>query len=132
MFVCALVGGAFYYFLAYFWAYFPDINPIFRGLISCCSATSWFRPTLLAHDIFINILLSIPLALFIVKLKPKNVWMYVLSAVLTIFVAGHHHLLFSADVNWQISDISLGWGMELYSLPIAILLITFLGKSETT
>ena len=48
------------------------------------------------------------------------------------FFAGHHHLLFSPELDMHLSDIALGWGMELYSLPIAVLLITFLGGRESS
>ena len=83
---------------------------------------------LLAHDIFVNVLLSIPLALFIARLKPKSIWVCVLFSVITIFVIGHYHLFFSKDYVWQLSDIALGWGMELYSLPIAMLVVVLLAK----
>lgn len=128
----AVAGGCFYYVLVYFWAYFPNVNPLFQGLLSCCAGTAWIRPVIWIQDVLINILLCFPLALFIFKLKPNSVWLCAICAVLSIFVLGNYHLFTPDYTGWHVRDLAIGWAMGIFPLPVAMILLILWGKRENT
>jgi len=116
----ALAGIIFYQGLMYFWAHFPNVNPFFHWLLSCCAGSPWFRPVVLVHDIFINVLLCLPLGLFLIALKPANLWLCAAMAIVPSYVLRSYHFLTPEYSGWHVSDFALGWAMELFSLPITI------------
>ena len=120
--ICTAAGLLFFYLLRIFWGYFPDINPIFKGLLSCCAGSVWFSPVIHGQDILVNILLCLPLAYLIRKLEPQVLWLYLTSAVLPSFVFYNYHLFTPAYSGWTATDFAFGWSVQLLCLPIALAL----------
>ena len=120
-----IAGIMFYYVLMYFWGYFPNINPLFQWLLSCCAGTNWIRPVIWIQDILINIALCIPLAYFLLKLRPKNILLSAIFAIIPIIFLGSYHLMTPEYSGWHISDFAAGWVMQIFSLLVAILLLKY-------
>ncbi len=130
--ISVLLGAGFYYLLIYFWGYFPNVNPLFQWLLSCCAEAVWFRPVIYLQDIVINILLCVPLALIIFRLKPINIWVCAFFTVLPIFFLGSYHLFIPELAHFNLRHFAMGWVMELFSLPAAMLVLILMGKHENT
>ena len=128
----AVLGFVFFYLVKLFWGYFPNINPITNWLLSCCASKSWVTMVIQAHDIFINILLCIPLAIYLANLKSSYLWLNTAFAVIPSFLYSNYHLLQSGYSGWEISDFAFGWSIELLCLPIALLTLLFWTKRENT
>ena len=128
----AALGFVFFYLVKLFWGYFPNINPITKWLLSCCASNSWVTMVIQIHDIFINILLCIPLAIFLTNLKPSYLWLNVTFAVIPSFLYSNYHLLQPEYSGWEITDFAFGWSIELLCLPIALLILLFRAKRENT
>ena len=127
-----LLGFVFFYLVKLFWGYFPNINPITNWLLSCCASKPWVTMVIHVHDIFINILLCIPLAIFFLKLKSNYLWLNVAFAVIPSFLYGNYHSFQSDHSGWGISDFAFAWSIELLCLPIALLTLLFWVKRENT
>ena len=132
IFLSAIVGFIYFYAVKVFWAYFPNVNPITNALLSCCAADYWVRSAIVVHDIIINILLCIPLAIFLIKLTSEKFWLLVMAAVIPSFIYSSFHLFQPEYSGWNVSNFALGWSVELLCLPLASLLILFWGKRENT
>jgi hypothetical protein len=128
----AVVGFLYFYAVKVFWGYFPNVNPLTNWLFSCCAASSWVIPVIHLHDIIINILLCIPLAIFLIKLRAKQLWLLVIAALVPNFIYGYYHLLQPEYSGWNVSDFTFGISIDLLCLPLATLLIFFLTKREHT
>lgn len=133
--ISVLLGAGFYYLLIYFWTYFPNVNPLFQWLLSCCTRAIWFRPVIFLQDLFINILLWVPLAFIIFRLKPINIWACAFFTVLPISFLGGYDLftLFALELPYvDISYFAMVWVTNLFSLPAAMLVLILIGKHENT
>ena len=124
--ISAIASFIYFYAIKVFWGYFPNINPITNGLFSCCAASSWILSTIYVHDIIINILLCIPLAVFLIKLNTELLWLIVIVALIPSFIYGSYHLLLPEYAGRNVSDFAFGWSIELLCLPIALLLMQML------
>lgn len=124
----AFVGFIYFNGIQLFWGYFPDINPVFQALLACCASSNWLTSAVYVHDVLINVLLLIPLALFIVKLNVEPVWFFILTAIVPNFVLGLYPLFNSVFFDSDLSIYFPGWAVELLCLPIAFLLLTLWRK----
>ena len=115
----AFSGITYFYCVILFWGFFPNVNPITQGLLSCCAASNWLTPTVYVHDLLINTLIFIPLAIFLKKVCDEPIWFYVVISLVSGFV--FQGLL--AGFTTHIPALT----MELLCLPIAYLL-TNLGR----
>ena len=130
--ISAIVGFIYFYLVKIFWGYFPNINPITNGLLSCCAAEPWIRSVIYIHDLLINALLCVPLAIFIYRLKPQKISLCVAAAIIPSFAFGSYHLFHPELWGTDLSIYVSGWLLELLCLPIALLLILFWVKRENT
>ena len=132
IFLSAIAGFIYFYTVKIFWSYFPNVNPITNGLLSCCAADSWVRSAIHVHDIIINIFLCIPLAIFLIKLKSEKLWLLVIAALIPSFVYGSFHLFQPEYSGWNVNDFAFGWSVELLCLPLVSFLILLSVKREST
>ena len=132
IFLSAIAGFIYFYTVKIFWSYFPNVNPITNGLLSCCAADSWVRSAIHVQDIIINIFLCIPLAIFLIKLKSEKLWLLVIAALIPSFVYGSFHLFQPEYSGWNVNDFAFGWSVELLCLPLVSFLILLSVKREST
>ena len=132
IFLSTIVGFIYLYAVKLLWAYIPNINPITSWLFSCCASEPWFLSAIKAQDIIINILLCIPLAIFLIKLKSEQPWLLVFAALIPSFIFSNIHLFQPEYSGWNLSHFAFSWSIELLCLPIALVLTTFLANRENT
>jgi hypothetical protein len=117
------MGAAYHIPLVWFWGYFPDWNPITLTLFDCCTDNRFFLPAIHFHDFIVNILLYLPLAYFILQLRPAKSWLYLVSALAPVVMWDYQNFLFPPywPTNWVI--YMPGLFKELTCLPIAFFLL---------
>jgi len=116
--LAAIIGFTFYYSLTSFWAYFPNWNPFFEYLLSCCAAEPYIKSVLFVQDLLINSLLSLIPAYFLLKLSHKNLFLVLCFAVIPSFIFNNYHLLTLEFQGLSHSMFLTGWFFELVLLPL--------------
>lgn len=119
------------FLLAWCWAYIAMYSPIPRLLTEIgLSGTSW-RVVLWLLDMLTNIVLTLPAAYLLTRLRPRNFPLYVATAVLPMFI-WQSRLVFFGEidprVNWTV--FVPGWAMELLMFPLAVALVVMLRRSR--
>lgn len=133
-FGAAVLGAAFAYVAAYFWAYYVVENPINDYLLETLAKQGRRTEFLLAtyaHDSVVNFLIAVPFAIGMANLPPGNKWGYLGIAVSSAFALAYGNalinihfwqILFSSDHAWA------GLLVFLLSLPAAYLVATLLRR----
>jgi hypothetical protein len=117
--------------IAWCWAYIAMYSPIPRFLVDLgLAGTSW-RAALWLIDMLINIALTLPAAFLLTRLRPRNLPLYVVAAVLPMFI-WQSRLVFFGEIDPRVSLTAFvpGWAMELLVLPLAIALLVVLRRSR--
>jgi hypothetical protein len=104
------------------WRYIPN-NPFTQWLFHTLPGTGWFYPIIRIQDLLISIVLALPLAAIIYYLRPKQYYLYLAIALLPSFLWNNSVWLGHPYFGDHWGSIVLGWGVELSSIPIALLLI---------
>ena len=132
--VAAVLGAAFAYIAAYFWAYYVFDNPINDYLLETLAKQGQRTEFLLAtyaHDFVINFLIALPFAIGVANLPPGNKWGYVGVAVLSAFALAYWDALLNVHF-WQILFSSnhawAGLFVFILSLPAAFLVAILLQR----
>lgn len=131
--LAVLAGGLLYFSLSrVIWGQLPEYNPLFQWLLNCCSSESWFRNLVYTQDLIINIILALPLGYLIFIIKPGKPLLFLALAVLPGFVLGTYHLLTPEYSSENYRIFFPGWFLELFSVPIAFLLILGINRVRNT
>ncbi|WP_457095883.1 hypothetical protein [Lysobacter sp. P5_B9] len=123
--VAVLVGLAQAYFLLLCWAYIGAYSPLPRWLIGLGLHGPSLRAVVLVIDFLTSVILCIPAALVLLRLRPAKIWLYLALAVVPSFVWLNYHLVGTSNLGGFV----LGWLPELLALPGAAWLLHFLGIS---
>jgi hypothetical protein len=121
--VALLLGVAQAYFLIFCWTYVATYSPLLPWLISHGFRGAALHAVVYPVDFLTSVLLSVPAALVLVKLRPARLWLYLVFAVVPAFIwlnrdaAGDQ--LFAA--SWALSI--LNFATELLALPVAAVLL---------
>ncbi len=123
MSLAAIVGAFHTYLIIWAWAYIVVYTPLPEWLISQGVTGPSFKISLFPADLLTNMLLSIPAAYVLCKLRPAKLWVYLLVALLPGFLWQYHLVLgdFALIQNWQI--YLPGAALALLPLPATALLI---------
>jgi CBS domain containing-hemolysin-like protein len=124
--VAALVVGVIHFrLLLLFWAYWAAINPLPHVLIKQLEMGKHYRWVLHPSDFLTSVLLCIPLALLLIGLMPRRLYLYTCLAVLPSFAWSALPLVGSS--LWSFAPITLFYGLvgELLMVPTAIGIATF-------
>lgn len=130
LFFSTVLGFLSFYLIELLWTYIPDVNPITNSLFACCASSVWLWSAIQIHDVLINIILCIPLAIFLVILKPDNIWLNVAFAIIPSFIVGNYHLFQAEYSAWSFSNFAFAWSVQLFCLPLAVLLVIVWSKRE--
>ena len=132
--VAALLGAAFAYVGACFWAYYAVDNPINDYLLETLAKQSRrteFLLTTYGHDFIVNFFIAVPFAIGLTNLPPGNKWGYLGIAVFSAFALAYWdallniqfwHILFDSEHAWA------GLLVFVLSLPAAYVIATYLRK----
>ena len=117
-----LIGMAHTYLIILCWAYIAMYTPLTQWLIGQGMSGSGFRIVLFATDFIISVLLSLPAALFICKLRPRKLFVYLALAVLPGFFWQYSNVLGDLRLlqDWRYLPGALS---ALFMLPVAVFIV---------
>ena len=119
------------------WAYLPRYNPITQWILDTYAGVNkgLYYTLIFANDIIVNLLLALPVAYIITRIRPDRRWLYVAAIVLAMFVWDYRIVLFERrDFFDFISSSALALvGLALYVsyLPFTLFCITKLSNPES-
>ena len=119
----ALAGAIYFLLLGQAWTYIARYLHTTTWLAVKFQHAEWLYVVLFLHDFLLNIVLAIPLALFICTLRPKSYLSYLVVAILPSVFWGHKHWLFDVDLNSYWLLMVPGLITELFCIPIALIVI---------
>ncbi len=120
------------------WAYLPSHNPITKWFLETYAGSNEAMYYLLIsiHDTVVNILLALPFAFLISKIRPDRRWLYVTASVLVIFLWEYRLVLFVSRDFLTFINIH---GQALFGvistwliLPFTMLLLTLAQRTSST
>ncbi|WP_457098136.1 hypothetical protein [Lysobacter sp. P5_B9] len=123
--VALLVGLAQHFVLLFCWAYIAAYSPLPRWLVELGLRGSAFRAILLPADFITSVVISLPAAYALLKLRPNKLWLYLLFAVIPSFVWQNFGLIGDPMLGQFPGMIALDWAAELFALPVAALILGF-------
>jgi hypothetical protein len=118
-----LIGIVQMYLLTFSWAYIAIYSPLTHWLIELGLRGFAFRAVLFPLDFVTNVLLCLPAAFVIYKLRPRHLLAYLAVAVLPVFLWQNRILLGDATFVQSWALYAPGWVYELLPLPVAALII---------
>ncbi len=132
--IAIVIGTAQMFLLTVYWAYIGVYSPVFLWLNDLGLQGLSLRVVIFLIDFFTNVLLSLPAAYVINKLRPKSIWLYLAVAVLPVFVFTNWLLIteparLTQFVPWY--TYVPGWIFGLAVLPVAVLIVHRLTKHST-
>jgi hypothetical protein len=122
--ISVAVGLAQMYLLLFCWAYIGAYSPMLGWLSSLGLHGSAVRAAIFPFDLLASIVLCIPAALVLLRLRPAKIWLYLTLAVVPSFMWLNRQLVGAPNLG----DFVLGWLPELLALPAATWLVRFVGK----
>lgn len=120
----AFISGLIYiYLMKLFWGYLPLVNPITHYLLDEFAGSAWYGRLVYIHDIIVNTMLSIPLAMILLKLRPSTLPLYILVALLPSFILYNYHLLNPENYSGNFAIFVPGWVLGYLTPFIALLIV---------
>ncbi|MGY0561339.1 hypothetical protein ACW7G2_11550 [Luteimonas sp. A277] len=120
--IALLLGVVHFYLLLRFWGLWAAQNPLPSFLITDAGMGEAYRWVLYPVDFLTSVLLSVPLAIILLRLRPSRIWLYVVLAVLPYFAYSNAHLVGDPILGQLLPAFAFGWVMELLIVPAAVLL----------
>ena len=118
-----VLGLAQSYFLLLCWAYIAVHTPLPRWLIDLGLRGDAFRAVLLPVDFLTSVVISLPAAFALVKLRPARLALYLPLAVVPSFVWLNLGLIGDPMLGQFAGPVVLGWLPELFALPVAVWIV---------
>ena len=118
------------------WTYLPRHNPITQWLLDTYAGPSseLYYALVFVHDAIVNVLLALPVAYLITRIKPDRRWLYIAAFVLAMFVWDYRVVLFERrdffDFIFSSGRTSTGFVLYVSYLPAAMLCVSVLGTSK--
>ncbi len=122
--VGALAGGLAQTYLAlHCWDSIGVYSPVVRWLFDFGLRTKGIYSVLYPLDPLTNVLINMPAAWVLTRLRPERVRLYLIAAVIPSFVWLNRSLANVSFPNPHAGLTAWGWLLELSSLPIAVWLV---------
>jgi hypothetical protein len=122
--IAVAVGLAQTYFLLFCWAYIGAYSPMLGWLAGLGLHGSAVRAVIFPFDFLTSVVLCIPAAFVLLRLRPAKIWLYLALAVIPSFIWLNRQLVGAPNLG----GFALGWLPELFALPAAAWLAQFIGK----
>lgn len=117
-----------WYFLALSWAYISAYSPVAAWLSSSGMFGAALPAGLWLLDLLASIILSLPVAFVVLKLRPSKLWLYLLLVVVPGFLWLNRGAFVSPYFGQFAWSFAAGWVQQLLALPLAALLLrSFIG-----
>ena len=125
--VAALVGIAQFLLVTSFYAYSPVPNLLLQFTLDIGARGSAFFALNRGASFAINVLMTLPAAFILLKLRPRLIWLYLVVATVPMFV-WESRLVFFGELDPRVSLAVFvpGWLMELAMFPVATYLVATL------
>ena len=124
--IAVLLGVAQAYLLIFCWGYIAANTPLPQWLLGLGLRGTAFRAVLLPIDFLTSVVLSLPAALLLVKLRPAKLGLYLALAVIPSFLWHNYGLVGDPLFGKLVGAFAVGWVPELFALPAAALLLQFM------
>ncbi len=128
------VGFVYSSAVVHFWGIYPSKSTLTQWFLTEFAMKGRaiaYQLAVYSHDILLNVLLAIPFAYVIGRLRPKRDWAYLSVAVLVALMLNYGHLVFDLRaLRFLLREFGFYMGivMLLVSLPIALTLIRRFGR----
>jgi len=114
--IAALIGAAHTYLIVWVWAYIVQYTPLPNWLVSNGLTSTAFKAVLFPTDFLINMVLCLPAACILCKLRPAKLWIYLVAALLPGFLWQYRLVL--TDMALLQDWLMFVPGMLLAALPL--------------
>ncbi len=138
-YAAAVACGAVYIFvLAEVFGRLLVSNPVNRWLIEKLAKTGHeveYNAAIYSHDLFVYVLIALPLAILLSLLPPRNNWKYLLAALATSIILQYWAPITDPSVlphlgkHWR---FYVGLGISLLGFPLAYSAVLAVRKRTTT
>lgn len=126
--IAILLGVVQTNFLLFCWGYIAAHSPMVHWLVGLGLQHGTLHGVLLPIDFTISVLLSMPAAFALVKLRPAKLGIWLVCAVVPSFLALNYHLVSDPLLGKMWLSFVPGWVSELLALPVAAWLMRFMLK----
>lgn len=124
--VAILLGVVQRFFAIYCWSCITSHSPPMRWLFDLGLRGQSLKAAVFPLGFMIDIALSIPLAVVLVRLRPRKLGLYLLLAVVPAFIWSNMTLVGNPYFAQFAGTFVLGWIPELLSIPIAAWLVSLM------
>lgn len=115
-----LLGLAQWHLLALCWAYISAYSPVAGWLASSGVLGGALPAVLWPLDLLVSIVLSLPVAFVMLKLRPPKVWLYLVLAVMPGFLWLNRGAFVSPYFGQFAWLFAAGYVQQLLALPLAV------------
>jgi hypothetical protein len=118
-----LLGIAQWYFLAFCWAYISAYSPVAAWLASSGSLGGALPAVLWLVDLLVSILLSLPVAFVLLKLRPRKLWLFLPLVVVPGFLWLNRGVIAGPYFGQFAWSFAAAWVQKLLAVPLAVWLL---------
>jgi hypothetical protein len=126
--IAIFVGIAQCYFLLLCWGYIGAYSPLVHWLLGLGLRGLAIRATVFPIDFLTSVIISLPAAFVLLKLRPRKMWIYLLLAVIPGVVWHNWDLVGNSLVTQFAGSFALGWLPQLFALPAAAWILRFISR----
>lgn len=112
------------------WAFLPRYNPITQWLLETYAGTddNLYYVLVNTHDAIVNVLLALPIAYLITRIRPDRRWLFVAAIVLAMFLWDYRLVLFERrdffDFILSSNQAFVGFILYVLYLPFAMFFVS--------
>jgi hypothetical protein len=114
----AVIGLANYYVLVFMWGYIAMYSPLPQWLVGAGLSGGELRAVLVPFDLLVSVLLSLPAAYLICRLRPSRLRWYLSVAIVVSVLWGNRTLFENGALDAYVSGF--GWVSEVFALALAV------------
>ncbi len=128
--ICVLIsfalGIAQTYLLMVVWGYLAVNSPLLEWVLGMGLRGASLRAVVYPIDFLTNVVLSLPAAFVIVRLRPAKPLLFLVAAVVPSFIWLNLHVLGTSELAQFWPSFMFGWVQQLFALPAAVFILSFI------
>jgi hypothetical protein len=126
--VALIVGFGQAYAMIVLWGYIAAHSPLLEWLSGLGLRGAPLRAVLYPIDFITNVLLTLPAAFVLQKLRPHRLVLFLVVAVVPAFILFNIHLVGSGVLTEHWPSFTFGWVQQLFALPAAAYLLHLISR----